>query len=96
MNLIPLSTSEWADVGNTLKLLWIAFGLAILGSGSFLLAHAFIPSGIASGSLPAKIARARVVFYLVGLFALLGIIVAIAFATHFAQFISHTYPRRFF
>ena len=40
----PLSTAEWAEVGNALKFLWLALGFALVAGPSLLTAHAIIPS----------------------------------------------------
>ena len=54
----------WHDLSTMLRFLWV-YMLFIIGFAmNFLTAHAIIPSLVASGQLPLRIARLRPLFYL--------------------------------
>ncbi len=68
----PFVTNElWHDISTMLRFLWVYLLLIIGFAFNFLLAHAIFPSLVASGHLPARIARLRPLFYL-GAFGILA------------------------
>ena len=95
MNPESLTSAGWADAGWTIKLLWISLGLAITGATSLVIAHAFIPSAIDSGTLPPGLRKLRPMLYATGVLAVAGIVVAVVFAIDFAGYIDELYSRRF-
>ncbi len=95
MNPIPLTTGEWADTGNALKLLWISVALAITGGGSLVLAHAMIPSAADSGLIPPAFRKLRPLLYATAALMIVGIVIAVVFIIGFVDFWDDLYPRRF-
>ncbi len=86
MELIPLTADQWGDGGNALKLLWLSLLFAVIGSGSFLTAHAFLPSAIATGTVPQRLSKLRPLFYLLGLAAVAGIALNVVFIIDFLDY----------
>ena len=73
MELIPLTADQWGDGGNALKLLWLSLPIVLIASGSFITAHAIIPSAIATGTLPQRLSKLRPVFYALGFIAVAAV-----------------------
>ncbi len=76
----PLSTAEWGQVGTALKFMWLALLCAIIAGASLMTAHAFIPSAVATGTIPAKFERLRMPLYATGLAAVAGVVVMFVLA----------------
>lgn len=95
MELIPLTADQWGDGGNALKLLWLSLLFAMIGSGSFVTAHAIIPSAIATGTIPQRLGRMRPLFYFLGFAALVGIAVNVVFIIDFLDYIEIVFERRY-
>ena len=89
----PLSTAEWAEVGNALKFLWLALGFALVAGPSLLTAHAIIPSVIDTKTVPAKWARFRAPLYVVGITCVAGIFFALFMASQNTDFLHNMYSR---
>ena len=53
----------WSEIGNWLHWLWAYFFAIVILSGTFLTAHAIIPSLVASGHLPPRFQRLRAPMY---------------------------------
>ena len=87
MELIPLTADQWGDGGNAMKLLWLSLLFAVIGSGSFVTAHAMIPSAIATGTIPAKLSRLRIPLYIFGFAAVIGIAINVFFIIGFLDYI---------
>ena len=75
-----LTTAEWAQIGNALKMLWIALGAAIFTSASLVTAHAIIPSALSTNTISRRWAGMRRLFYAAGVCGLvaLGVFLALA------------------
>ena len=58
-----LANYEWTEIANLLTSMWILVGLVMSFAGSMLIAHALIPSLVASYHLPAPIQQTRPLFY---------------------------------
>lgn len=95
MEIIPLTADQWGDGGNALKLLWLSFLFAIIGSGSFITAHAVLPSAIATGTVPPRLGKLRPLFYALGFAAVVGIAVNVVFVIDFLDYIEVIFGRRF-
>ena len=89
----PLSTAEWAEVGNALKFLWLALGFAVGAGPSLLTAHAIIPSVIDTKTVPAKWAKFRAPLYAVGVTSIIGILFALFMASQHTNFLLDMYSR---
>lgn len=96
MNLEAPTAAQWAEIGNALKLLWIALALAVTGAGAWVTAHAIIPSAADSGTIPVGFRKLRPFLYLTGGLAVAGIAVAVIFIIDFVTVIREIYPRLFF
>lgn len=95
MNPDPLTTAQWADTGNALKLLWVSLALVLTASGALLTAHAIIPSATDSGMIPPVFRKLRPILYATGALMIVGMIVAVVLITGAVDFIAETYSRRF-
>lgn len=93
MELIPLTADQWGDGGNALKLLWLSLLFVLIGSGSFVTAHAILPSAIATGTLPRRLGKLRPIFYAMGFAAVAGIAVNVVFIIDFLDYIEVIYER---
>ena len=89
----PLSTAEWAEVGNALKFLWLALGFALVAGPSLLTAHAIIPSVIDTKTVHAKWAKLRAPLYAVGITCVIGIFFALFMASQNTDFLHDMYSR---
>lgn len=65
-----LTSADWLNVHNWLTLLWIFFPLMITFAFSMMIAHAFIPSGVATGYFPSAFRLLRIPLTIIGLIAL--------------------------
>ncbi len=70
----PLSPSEWGQIGTALKFMWLALVCAIVAGTSLMVAHAFIPSAVATRTIPAKFEKLRMPLYATGLLGVFGLI----------------------
>ena len=95
MEIIPLTADQWGDGGNALKLLWLSLLFAIIGSGSFITAHAVLPSAIATGTVPPRLGKLRPLFYALGFAAVVGIAVNVVFVIDFFDYLEVIFGRRF-
>ena len=93
MEIIPLTADQWGDGGNALKLLWLSLLFALIGSGSFITAHAVIPSAISTGTLPQQVGKLRPIFYALGFAAVAGIAVNVVFIIEFVDYIEVVFDR---
>lgn len=89
----PITTEEWAQIGNALKLLWVALFLAIAAGSTLLTAHAIIPSAVATRTIPERWAGLRIPLYVFGLLALVGVVISFFLASQQLDFIHRLYPR---
>ncbi len=60
-------------MGTALKFLWLAFACSLVAGTSLMVAHAFLPSALATKSIPAKFEKLRMPLYATGLLAVAGI-----------------------
>ena len=95
MNPDPLTTAQWADTGNALKLLWVSLVLVVAASGALVTAHAIIPSATDSGMIPPAFRKLRPLLYATGALMIGGVVVAFVLITGAVDFIAETYSRRF-
>ena len=65
-----LTSADWINIHNWLTLLWIFLPLMIVFAFSMLVAHGFIPSGVATGDFPESLRKLRLPITIVGLLAL--------------------------
>ena len=65
-----LTSADWLNLHNWLTLLWIFFPLMIIFAFSMMIAHAFIPSGVATGHFPTGFRMLRIPLTIIGLIAL--------------------------
>jgi len=89
----PLTTAEWAEVGNALKFLWLALGFALVAGPSLLTAHAIIPSIVDTKTVAAKWSRLRAPLYVVGIICFIGIFVSFFMASENTDFLHRIYSR---
>lgn len=71
----PFTPEEWGQIGNALKFLWLALACAIYAGTALMTAHAFIPSAVATKTIPAKFERLRMPLYATGILAVAGVVV---------------------
>ena len=93
MELIPLTADQWGDGGNALKLLWLSLPIVLIASGSFITAHAIIPSAIATGTIPQRLNKLRPFFYALGFIAMAAIAVNVVFIINFLDYIEIIFER---
>ena len=89
----PLTTAEWGDVGTALKMMWLAFGAALIAGSTLLTAHAVIPSAVATNTISTRWLKWRPAFYVVGLVAVAAILVFIVLAALQLDWIDRVYGR---
>jgi len=89
----PLTTAEWAEVGNALKFLWLALGFALVAGSSLLTAHAIIPSIVDTKTVAAKWSRLRAPLYVVGIICFMGIFASLYMASEYTDFLHRMYSR---
>lgn len=77
----PLTTSDWAQIGTALKFLWLALGCALVAGTSLMAAHAFIPSAVATRTIPQKFEKLRLPLYATGVLAVAGLFAMLALAS---------------
>ena len=74
-----LSTSEWASIGNAIKLLWLCLLLMITASTTLVLAHAVIPSAVATRTISDRWSKLRLGLYATGVLAITSFFVSLVF-----------------
>ena len=74
-----LTSADWANLHTWLTLLWIFFPLVITFAFCMMIAHAFIPSGVATGDYPPVLSRLRIPLTVIGLIC--GVIALVLFIT---------------
>ena len=89
----PLTTAEWAEVGNALKFLWLALGFALISGPSLLTAPAIIPSIVDTKTVAASWSRFRAPLYVVGIICFIGIFVSLFMASENTDFLHRIYSR---
>ena len=89
----PLTTAEWAEVGNALKFLWLALGFAIIAGPSLATAHALIPSIVDTKTVSAKWSKLRAPLYVTGIICVIGIFFSLFMAAENTDFLHRTYSR---
>ncbi len=60
---------EWTDIGDMLTYLWITVGLIVVFATNILIGHIAIPSLVETEHIPAKLQKARPLFYAAGVAA---------------------------
>ncbi len=89
----PLSASEWAQVGTTLRYLWAALGCAVISGFSLVLAHAVITSLVDTNTISQRWSNLRPVLYFVGIAAVIGVIACLALAALNLDWLDVRYSR---
>jgi hypothetical protein len=75
-----LEALDWGNLHLWLTLLWIFFPLVITFAFSMMMAHAFIPSAVLTGHLPARASTLRLPLTVFGLLAAVAAGVLFIFA----------------
>lgn len=89
----PLSTAEWAELGNALMFLWGALGFSILAGTSLLTAHALITSLVDTNTIPAGWSKIRPILYVTGIAAVVGLVACLFLASQNLGWLEVFYPR---
>ena len=76
----PLSPNEWGQIGTALKFLWLALACAIVAGTALMTAHAFIPSAVATRTVPSKYEKLRIPLYATGILAVIGVVAMLVLA----------------
>ena len=91
-----LTSADWLNLHNWLTLLWIFFPLMITFAFSMMIAHAFIPSGVATGHFPPAFRLLRIPLTVIGLIALvLALILFISALSLSWDALGQFWPRHF-
>ena len=72
-----ITRTDWNEIGRVLRFLWLFVAFSIGLGANFLLAHAIVPSLVATGHLPQKALSVRRFLYMFALGALIGVAFAI-------------------
>ena len=88
-----INSDIWRSTGDILTFIWILFFAAVGFGFNFLMAHAIIPSLIGSGHLPARLQKARALFYGGAALALALVVFALNRTFVNAGFIEDFWPR---
>ena len=75
-----LEILDWGNIHLWLTQLWIFFPLVITFAFSMMIAHAFIPSAVATGHLPAQASSLRIPLTIFGVLAAVAAGVLVVFA----------------
>ena len=75
-----LTSVDWVNIHNWLTILWLFLPLMIVFAFSMMIAHAFIPSGVATGDFPAGLSKLRLPITVIGLVALAAAVVVFIMA----------------
>ncbi|MBI2872713.1 MAG: hypothetical protein HYY00_05950 [Chloroflexi bacterium] len=94
-----ITSADWNNLGRLLTMLWL-FVAAVVGlAGSFLLAHAVIPSLLTTGELEEwtpRLQRLRPVLYAAAILFLVLAAVILAIATDLTHNVARIYDRWWF
>ena len=63
MDPAPLAIAEWTDIGRLITNLWIMVALVVFMATNVIIGLMFIPSLVATHHIPARVAKARPLFY---------------------------------
>ena len=88
-----INSDIWRSTGEILTFIWLLFFSAVGFGFNFLMAHAIIPSLVGSGHLPARLSKARPLFYGGAALALGLVVFALNRAAANAGFIEDFWPR---
>ena len=88
-----ITAAAWAGVGDFLRALMVFAVLVIAFAGYLLVAHALIPSLVASEHIPNRANRIRPIFYLTSLVLLIGAIIFLTITSGLAGVIGDIYDR---
>lgn len=80
-----ITRADWSNIGDFLLGLLFVPGLAIFFAINMLVAHALIPSLVASGHIPEDFNKARPVFYTIAFAAFAGIVSYVIFVALIAD-----------
>ena len=80
MDPVQLTPEQWDQIGLALRMLWLALLAAVIAGPSLVVAHAVIPSAVATRTFPSRAALLRPFFYLLGLAGVAGIGIFLAIA----------------
>ena len=69
---VAINSSAWSDLGTWFHWFWAYFFTIVILAGTFLTAHAIIPSLVSSGHMPKKFLKLRPPLYL-GVVVFLGL-----------------------
>ena len=91
-----LTGTDWIILHKWLTFLWIFFPLIITFAFSMMVAHAFIPSGVATGDYPPALSRLRLPLTILGLLALAAALVLFIMAAFMTpEMLNRIWPRYF-
>lgn len=89
-----LTTDQWGQISLAIRLLWLAFGSAILGGILLAVAHAIIPSAVDTKTISAIWAPRRKLFYVTAVVFLIATAALLISAISISyEWISEIYPR---
>lgn len=88
-----ITTQIWSDLSIVLRFLWLWVLFIVVFAGNMLVAHALIPSLVASEHLPSRMSRLRPFFYAGAAVGAIGAITMIAVAAGWSTVIGDFYSR---
>ena len=91
-----LTSADWANLHTWLTLLWVFFPLVITFAFCMMIAHAFIPSGVATGDYPPALSRLRLPLTIIGLICIAIALVLFISACFFTPLMFNNFWDRFF
>ena len=87
------TAAEWNLIGDNITFLTLALLSAFITGPSLLIAHAIIPSAVATKTIPEKFNKLRPIFYIVGFLGLASIITFFTLAFfNFYEVLQRIYP----
>lgn len=88
-----ITTQIWSDLSVVLRFLWLWVLFIVIFAGNMLVAHALIPSLVASEHISPRMNRLRLFFYAGAAIGLIGAIAMISVAAGWATVIADFYSR---
>ena len=74
MDPLALNANDWNNLGNIITFLWLALISAIITGPTLLIAHAIIPSAVATKTINEKYNKLRPSLYLMGCIGVICIV----------------------
>ena len=91
-----LTSADWVNLSTWLTLLWIFFPLVITFAFCMMIAHAFIPSGVATGDYPPVFGYLRIPLTIIGVICIVIALVLFISAAFFTPLMFNNFWDRFF